>query len=450
MTSVSHLSYAPSAAFLEFNAMAAEPVDKPARIGFVATRISGTDGVSLEIGKWAEILERMGHTCFYITGESDRPAERSHLVPEAHFKHTLIQQINRQSFGRQVRTPEVSGLIHEMTWVIKEKLRSTIERFGIDVLIAENCVSIPLNIPLGLALVETVMETGIGCIAHHHDFAWERERFLVNAVDDYLRAAFPPALPQMQHVVLSAAAAREFSRRTGLSCRVIPNVMDFDNPPPPPDDYGRQFPKAVGLGADDRLILQPTRIVQRKGIEQSVELVRQLGDARCKLVITHASGDEGHTYRTRVRKYASLMGVHVIFAETRVGHARTALDNGDRIFTIWDAYQAADLVTYPSTYEGFGNAFLEAVFYKKPILCNRYAIYRSEIEPCGFQAILMDGFLTDDVVERARSLLADGRLRREMVEHNYEIARRYFSYGRVKAELRALLAKPRLTTAGVS
>ena len=28
-------------------------------IGFVSSRIMGTDGVSLEIGKWAEILERI-------------------------------------------------------------------------------------------------------------------------------------------------------------------------------------------------------------------------------------------------------------------------------------------------------------------------------------------------------------------------------------------------------
>ena len=47
------------------------------RIVFVSTRISGTDGVSLEVAKWAEVLERMGHQCFYIAGQcDDRPAEK--------------------------------------------------------------------------------------------------------------------------------------------------------------------------------------------------------------------------------------------------------------------------------------------------------------------------------------------------------------------------------------
>ena len=42
---------------------------------------------------------------------------------------------------------------------------------------------------------------------------------------------------------------------------------------------------------------------------------------------------------------------------------------------------------YPSTYEGFGNAFLESVDYRKPGLCNLYAICRTEIEPLGFEEI---------------------------------------------------------------
>ena len=53
------------------------------RIGFVSTRFAGTDGVSLETAKWAEVLEGLGHTCFYFAGELDRPQERSRLVPEA-------------------------------------------------------------------------------------------------------------------------------------------------------------------------------------------------------------------------------------------------------------------------------------------------------------------------------------------------------------------------------
>jgi lactate dehydrogenase-like 2-hydroxyacid dehydrogenase len=30
------------------------------RVGFISTRFAGTDGVSLEAAKWAEVLERLG------------------------------------------------------------------------------------------------------------------------------------------------------------------------------------------------------------------------------------------------------------------------------------------------------------------------------------------------------------------------------------------------------
>jgi hypothetical protein len=42
-----------------------------------------------------------------------------------------------------------------------------------------------------------------------------------------------------------------------------------------------------------------------------------------------------------------------------------------------------------------------------PVLCTRYAIYRADIEPCGFQVILMESFLTDDVVDEVRRILND-------------------------------------------
>jgi glycosyltransferase involved in cell wall biosynthesis len=417
---------------------------RPMRVGFISTRISGSDGVSLEIAKWAAVLEGMGHTCCYIAGQCDRPADRSIVIPEAHFTHPVIKMIADQCFGRVIRTPDVTQMIHEMIWVIKQKLKTAIERLGVDLIVAENCVTIPMNIPLGVAVVEHVIETGLPCIAHHHDFYWERERFIVNAADDYLAMAFPPRMPQMQHVVINTQAAEEFGRRTGLPCRVVPNVMDFDHPPQPPDEYSQGLREAIGLGPDDILCLQPTRVVPRKGIEHAIELVHQLRDPRCKLVITHASGDEGDVYARRVRQYAEIMGVDVVFADEWIHHERGTGPDGRKRYTVADAYQHADFITYPSTYEGFGNAFLEAVYYRKPILCNRYAIYRTDIEPCGFDVILMDGFLTDETVEQVRRVLFDDEYRGRVVEHNYQVGHRFFSYRRVEDELQAILARPTL------
>ena len=64
--------------------------------------------------------------------------------------------------------------------------------------------------------------------------------------------------------------------------------------------------------------------------------------------------------------------------------------DGRKIYTIEDIYHYADLVTYPSTFEGFGNAFLEAIYFRKPVVVNLYSIYRVDIKPKGFSAIELD------------------------------------------------------------
>ena len=411
------------------------------RVAFVSTRIAGTDGVSLEIEKWAAVLERAGIECVYIAGESDRPADRTRLIDEAHFKHPAILEITRRAFASGVRSPQLTDDILHLAQTIRSPVRQALADFQVDAVIAQNALTIPMNIPLGIALVQVLQETGLGCVAHHHDFYWERERFLTSGVDDFLHYAFPPPLSHFQHVAINSLAGDEFTRRTGISCRVIPNVMDFANPPKPPDDYARSFRSEIGLADNELLILQPTRVVERKGIEHSVELVRRLPGRRARLVITHASGDEGEGYANFLRLFSDLISVDVLFASDWIAEDRGISDTRKRLFTLHDAYQAADLVAYPSEYEGFGNAFLEAVYYRKPIFCQRYPIYRSDIEPCGFQTVAFDEFVTRDTVEQVARLLNDEPALNATVDHNYDTARRYFSYEVLASELFPLLRR---------
>ena len=119
------------------------------RVGFVATRISGTDGVSLEIGKWSEIFQRLGFDCRYIAGKSDRASEDTFLIEEADFQYPEIEQINRECFGRRLRSEATSKKLHELNTRIKKKIYEALRGFQIDMIIAQNSLTIPLNIPLG-------------------------------------------------------------------------------------------------------------------------------------------------------------------------------------------------------------------------------------------------------------------------------------------------------------
>jgi hypothetical protein len=203
-------------------------------VGFISTRLAGTDGVSLETAKWADVFERVGFACYYFAGELDRPAECSYLLREAHFLHPDITEISRNCFGTRVRGRFVTQKIHELKRKLKDHLYKFIEKFEIDLLVPENVLTIPLNLPLGIALTEIISETGMPTIAHHHDFFWERQHFMTNAVWEYLNMAFPPHLPTIQHVVINSSADNQLSLRTGISPTIIPNVMDFENPPPMP------------------------------------------------------------------------------------------------------------------------------------------------------------------------------------------------------------------------
>lgn len=410
-------------------------------IGFVSTRFAGTDGVTLEASKWAKVLEMGGNEFYWFAGLLDRNPKRSFLVPEAFFQHEKNNWIDRQIFGKKRRDSDVTDAIYELKCLLKQKLKEFIEKFNIDLLVAQNILTIPMHIPLGIALTEIIAETQIPTIAHHHDFYWERTRFMVNAVGDYLRMAFPPNLPNIEHVVINSSAQEELALRTGISSVIIPNVLDFDNPPAIDKEAAIDFRKSINLEPGDKMILQPTRIVQRKGIEHAIDLVEDLADDRYKLVISHAAGDEGFEYVEWLKEHAKERGVGLRLVDIHMSDPINPDVNNKDKYSLWDVYPYADFITYPSLYEGFGNAFLEAIYFKKPLLINRYAIFVRDIEPKGFDLAVMDGFLTKSTVTKVREILESPERREKMVTTNYEIARRYYSYTVLRRCLNNLIYK---------
>jgi len=407
-------------------------------VGFVSFRFEGTDGVSLETSKWAQILEEMGHRCFYFSGLSDRPEACSMVVPEAHFRHPEIRERYYRFFREVVRTEEDTAWIHGRREYFRGHITRFIREFNIDLLIPQNLLSFPLNIPLTLALTEIIAETRMPTIAHHHDFTWERKPLIVNTVGDYISMAFPPNLPSVQHVVINSEARHQLARRKGVSATLVPNVMDFDNPPSDADHYAADVRQTLGLEDDELFILQPTRVVQRKGIEQAIELVSRL-KKKARLVVSHASGDDGDEYQRRISEYAQLLGVNLLFADHIFDEHRGSTGDGRKIYSLWDAYPHADLVTYPSTIEGFGNAFLEALYYNRPIVVNNYTIYATDIRPKGFRVIEFDDYITEETVAMTHKVLADKELENAMCQHNYALATRYFSYTVLRNKLQVLL-----------
>ena len=202
------------------------------RIGFIATRLSGTDGVSLEVAKWARVLGRLGHEVFYCAGELGGYAAEGTLVSKMHFLDEDIQRINRRAFGQSAdKDPrQLLGEIGLLASELQDPIRQFIRANHLDLIIIQNALAIPMNLPLGLCLTDLIDETGIPTIAHHHDFFWERERYQANAFLDFLDTYFPPNLPAIRHVTINTIAQNRLRQRRGLDSVVIPNVFDFAHP----------------------------------------------------------------------------------------------------------------------------------------------------------------------------------------------------------------------------
>lgn len=411
-------------------------------IGFISTRLNGTDGVSLEVEKWATVLRQMGYELFYCAGELGGYAAGGTLIPQLHFDHQNIIQLSQKAFSEGATGLEADKLvdtIYTSADEIRAPLRHFIRANRLDLLIVENALTIPMNLPLGITLTGLIAELGINTIAHHHDFYWERQRYQSNAILDLLDTAFPAKLPTIQHVTINSIAQRRLKARRGIDSLVIPNVHDFATPPPEIDAYNRDLRQVLGLTDEDVFILQPTRVIQRKGIEMAIQLVHRLDLPKKDLFITHAATDEGVEYWHWLKREAGVMHVNLELIDHLVRAVRGKA-NGHKIYSLWDAYPHADLVTYPSTYEGFGNALLEMVYFKRLAVVNRYPVYNADIEPLGFEFVELDGFVDDHAVERVQELLKDPDQVKAMAEKNYALALEHFSYDVLDRKLKEIIA----------
>ena len=178
--------------------------------------------------------------------------------------------------------------------------------------------------------------------------------------------------------------------------------------------------------------------MKRKGIEHAIELVMELKDPRNKLVVSHEAGDEGFEYAEWLKEYALEHQVDLRMITTKIVDPFNN-GNGQKNYSLWDIYPHADFITYPSLYEGFGNAFLEAIYFKKPLLVNRYSIFIKDIEPRDFDLAVMDGFISKKTVQKVRKILESREQRQKMVNNNYEVAWRHYSYSVLRNQFSAII-----------
>ena len=418
------------------------------KVGVVIGRIGGEDGVALETEKWIHVLGDLGHEVRVLTGLLEGELAGVTLLPAMSFDDPgCVEEQDVAFLGGDGDGAAIERSVVQRAEVIADGIRGWVDREGIDGLLVENAAALPFHVALGLGVRLACERTELPTVTHDHDFAWERgDRYHTPfpGIRDIVDATFPLRLPTVRHAVINTAAREALQRRYGIEAAVVPNVMDFDAPFARRDDYNAHLRPDFALTADDVLLFQITRVVRRKGIETAIELVGDLHDPRVKLVITGTARDDDTGYHRELELLVQDLdlGRQVIFAGDRFDNHRGLDDQGRRIYSLSDAYAHADACTYFSTYEGFGNAFVEAVLARRPIFVNDYEpVYGPDIASKGFEAVTIhDSQLTAGAVEAIRAVLDDPAQRARIAEHNYRLGQRHFSYDNLRQLLGPLFS----------
>ena len=428
-------------------------------IGIIIGRIGGVDGVALETEKWIDVLKKMGHRIFILSGqfqEREINQQTETLVPEMSFFSPESFWSQKKAFFYPETDPnELIEHLNLYSKVIYKKILNWISEKKIELIISENASALPSHLEMGLAVNKAVHKAGLPTITHDHDFAWERgDRYLSphKEINDFISEVFPLRAPNSIHAVINTHAQNTLMERFDRKSVNVPNVMDFDKPFGVPNEKNVKLAEYIGFRNDDIFLYQITRIVPRKGIETAIRLLDLLNDKKVKLIITGNYADDAGSayYNELVNQIHELkLGEQVSFAYHLFHNKGLSNANGEVRFSLSDAYARATACTYFSTYEGFGNAFVEAVLARRPVFVNNYEpVYMPDIGSKGFKTVMIEnGNLTPESVKEMSEVIHNPELAAEMAETNYALGKKYFSYGTLKEKLERLIAMA-LSSAG--
>jgi glycosyltransferase involved in cell wall biosynthesis len=343
-------------------------ISLPEHVTVISYRLGGTDGVSIEAAKWADAFGELGASVTTIAGSGTA----DHIV---------------------------AGLAADSTESIEVERLDEMTR-GTDLVVVENCCSLPLNPRVGQALAAIL--AGRPAILRHHDLAWQRLQFR--------DAPPPPDDGAWWHVTINERSRLELAAR-GIKAVTFYNSFD------PDVRIGDREATRRDLGVADGevLALQPTRAIPRKNVPGGVLFARAL-EATFWLL-----GPAEDGYGPELERILDRAAVRVI----------RGMPEGR---SIADAYAACDVVVLPSTFEGFGNPSVESALYRRPLAVGTYPV-ASELRRFGFSWFDAGDPPTAAAATRRFLAAPDPGL----LDHNERVAKERFSTHDLAVRLSSLV-----------
>jgi len=421
------------------------------KILIIHYRVGKTDGVSIEISNWTEILKRLGWEVRTCAGPVNVGADFviEYLEPQLNKK---IFALNEEAFGGfKEFTKEHFIREHKgIQKVLYDSLCNVFYKIKPDKVIVSNIFSVGENLSAIPALFKVIQKFQVSTIAVHHDFWWENNRYLNPScpeIKNELNNIIPPKSKYIKHVVINKIAKNTLLKRRGISASILHDCIDFNLPNGDHNGSCGKILKEKGIKKSDLIILQGTRIIYRKNIETAMDFVKLLSrripiknKKRVVFVMSGYAEKRDEWYQEALRKYAKELKINIIEVK---GLANNYINSDNSTGNFLDIYPHADLVTYPSVYEGFGNQFLEAIYAKKPVVMFEYPVYKTDIKPMGFEVIGLGDRVVynpktrlahvpywrlEEAVDKSVKLLNDKKERKRIVEKNFALGNKEFSF----------------------
>ncbi|MEZ5229856.1 MAG: glycosyltransferase [Acidimicrobiales bacterium] len=239
-----------------------------------------------------------------------------------------------------------------------------------DLVVVENLLTIPMQLSASRVAAEVL--AGRPALLHHHDPPWQRERFA--SITE-----LPATDPAWRHVTINQLTERQLRDR-GIEATTIYNPFDTTAlTERERTQLRRDQREHLGVGDDEPLIVHPVRAIERKNLPAALALAEAIG---ATYWLTGPAEED----------YAPTLARLLDTARTRVIH--------EPAVSLPSLYAAADLVVFPSTWEGFGNPPVEAAIHRRPVLVGSYPV-AAEQRAMGFEWPVFSG-VDPDVVEVAR------------------------------------------------
>ena len=194
-------------------------------------------------------------------------------------------------------------------------------------------------------------------------------------------------------------------KQLGIAATTIRNGFRTD----PPAGDRQSTRNRLGLPPDELLVVHPVRAIPRKDVGRATEITAELGGTYWLL----GPAEDGFGPE-----------LDHLLADAACPVLREPAP------TRSDIYAAADLVVFPSTWEGFGNPPVEAALFRRPAVVGDYPV-ADELRALG-----LEWFPADDLGP-VRAWLAEPDP--ALLDRNWEVAARELSLDRMADRLRTLL-----------